>query len=100
MLVFGFSPSPMSTDYVSEARTAERQKRGRALAVSALGPLTVAGGLLWALWQPYRITLLAPRGQGFWNLVVEPPLLVILVGVLFQLVIVPSLLADLEDADR
>ena len=89
----------MSTDYVSEARTSER-KRGRALAVSVLGPLTVAGGLLWALWQPYRITLLDPGGQGFWNLVVEPPLLVILVGVLFQLLIVPSLLADLEDADE
>ena len=87
----------MSTDYVSEARTRE-QKRGRAIAVSLLGPLTVAGGLLWALWQPYRVTLLDPHGQGFWNLVVEPPLLVMLVGVLFQLLIVPSLLADLEDA--
>lgn len=90
----------MSTDYVSEARTAERQKRGRAIAVSLLGPLTVAGGLLWALWQPYRVTILSPDGQGFWNLVVEPPLLVVLVGVLFQLLIVPSLLRDLEDADE
>jgi hypothetical protein len=91
----------MSTDYVSEAQSRERPKRhGRAIAVSLLAPLTVTGGLLWALWQPYRITLLDPHGQGFWNLVVEPPLLVILVGVLFQLLIVPSLLADLEDADR
>jgi len=89
----------MSTDYVSEARTGERKtKRARAIGVSLLGPLTVAGGLLWALWQPYRITLLDPHGQGFWSLVVEPPLLAILVGVLFQLLIVPSLLADLEDA--
>jgi len=88
----------MSTEYVSEARTGER-KRGRAIAVSLLGPLTVALGLLWALWQPYRVTLLDPHGQGFWKLVVEPPLLVMLVGVLFQLLIVPSLLADLEDAD-
>ena len=90
----------MSTEYVSEARTRERPRRGRAIAVSLLAPLTVAGALVWALWQPYRITLLDPHGQGFWNLVVEPPLLVILVGVLFQLLIVPSLLADLEDADE
>ena len=90
----------MTTEFVSEARTSERQKRGRALAVSLLAPLTVAGGLLWALWQPYRITLLEPQGQGFWNLVVEPPLLVILVGVLFQLLLVPSLLSDLEEADE
>jgi hypothetical protein len=88
----------MTTHYVSEARSSER-KRGRAIAVSLLGPVTVAGGLVWALWQPYRVTLLDPHGQGFWNLVVEPPLLVMLVGVLFQLLIVPSLLADLEDAD-
>jgi hypothetical protein len=89
----------MSTDFVSEARTEERRRRrtGRAVAVSLLGPATAAGGLLWALWQPYRITLLDPHGQGFWNLVVEPPLLVILVGVLFQLVLLPTLLADLED---
>ena len=44
---------------------------------------------------PYRITLLHPHGQGVWNLVVEPPLLVILVGVLFQIVVVPALLEDL-----
>jgi hypothetical protein len=90
----------MTTDYVSEAQTRERPRRGRAIAVSLLAPVTVTGGLLWALWQPYRLTLLDPQGQGFWNLVVEPPLLVILVGVLFQLLIVPSLLADLEDAER
>jgi hypothetical protein len=92
----------MSTDFVSEAASREgrRRRTGRAIAVSLLGPLTVAGGLFWALWQPYRITLLNPYGQGFWNLVVEPPLLVILVGVLFQLLIVPSLLSDLEEADE
>ena len=92
----------MSTDFVSEAASRERRRRrtGRAIAVSLLGPLTVTGGLLWALWQPYRVTLLDPHGQGFWNLVVEPPLLIILVGVLFQLLVVPSLLSDLEEADE
>jgi ABC-type polysaccharide/polyol phosphate export permease len=48
--------------------------------------------------QPYRITLLHPHDQGFWWLVVEPPLLVILVGLLFQFLIVPGLLRDLDEA--
>jgi hypothetical protein len=77
-----------------KARTARRS--ARALAVSALGPLTIVGGLAWAFVQPYRITLLHPRGQGFWWLVVEPPLLVMLVGILFAVVVVPGLLEDLE----
>ena len=92
-------PPHVSTDYVSEARTEGGRKRrtARALAVSLVGPATAAGGILWALAQPYRITLLDPYGQGFWNLVVEPPILVVLVGVLFQLLLLPTLLADLED---
>jgi hypothetical protein len=57
------------------------------------------GGLVWAFVQPYRITLLHPHGQGFWWLVVEPPLLVMLVGILFALVVVPGLLEDLEAAE-
>ena len=77
-----------------KARTARRS--ARALAVSAIGPLTIVGGLVWAFVQPYRITLLHPRGQGFWWLVVEPPLLVMLVGFLFALVVLPGLLEDLE----
>ena len=48
--------------------------------------------------QPYRITLLDPAGHGFWSLAVQPPLLVILVGVLFHFVVAPGVLRDLEDA--
>jgi hypothetical protein len=77
-----------------KARTAHRTARARA--VAALGPLTVTAGLGWAFVQPYRITLLHPRGQGFWWLFVEPPLWVMAVGVLFALVVVPGLLEDLE----
>jgi hypothetical protein len=77
-----------------KARTAYRTARARA--VWALGPLTFAAGLGWAFLQPYRITLLHPRGQGFWWLFVEPPLWVMAVGVLFALVVVPGLLEDLE----
>jgi hypothetical protein len=49
--------------------------------------------------QPYRVTILHPQGQGFWWLAVEPPLLVILVGVLFGLVLAPGLLEDLQEED-
>jgi hypothetical protein len=59
----------------------------------------VLAGVLWAFVQPYRVTILHPRGQGFWWLAVEPPLLVILVGVLFGLVLAPGLLEDLQEED-
>jgi hypothetical protein len=68
----------------------------RARAVSALGPTTALCGVVWALLQPYRITLLHPRGEGFWWLAVQPPLLVIAVGLLFHLLVVPGLLEDLQ----
>jgi hypothetical protein len=71
----------------------------RARAVSTLGPLTVAAGIVWALLQPYRVTLIHPRGESFWWLVVEPPLLVIAVGLLFHLVVLPGLLDDLQQDD-
>jgi hypothetical protein len=66
--------------------------------VSALGPLTALAGAIWAIVQPYRVTLLDPHGQGFWWLFVEPPLLVIAVGLLFYFLVVPGLLDDLEEA--
>jgi hypothetical protein len=69
----------------------------RSLGVLALGPLTVVAGLVWALAQPYRITLLHPHDQGFWWLFSEPPLYVILVGVLFHLVVAPGVVEDLEE---
>lgn len=64
--------------------------------IRLLGPLTSLAGVLWALVQPYRITLLHPDGQGFWWLFSEPPLYVILVGLLFALLIAPGLIEDLE----
>ena len=51
-------------------------QRSRARADRLLGPLTVVAGIVWAILQPYRLTLLHPHGQGFWWLVIEPPLLV------------------------
>jgi hypothetical protein len=68
--------------------------------VSALGPLTALVGLIWALLQPYRVTLLDPDKHGFWYLAVQPPLLVILVGIVFHFWVVPGLLADLEEVEE
>ena len=82
----------------AEAQTRIRQSR-RNTAVSALGPLTALAGLIWALIQPYRITMLDPEGHSFWYLVVQPPLLVILVGAIFHFWVVPGLLADLEEVE-
>jgi hypothetical protein len=67
--------------------------------VLSLGPATVVGGLVWALLQPYRVTLFDPQGQSFWWLTVEPPLLVVLVGVIFHLVVARGLVRDLLDAE-
>jgi hypothetical protein len=87
-----------ATDYADVRREPRVRRSRRTLGVSALGPLTALGGLVWAFAQPHRITFLDPDGYGFWRLAVEPPLLVILVGLLFHLVITPGLLADLEEA--
>ena len=72
----------------------------RHTAVSALGPLTALVGLIWALVQPYRVTLLDPDKHGFWHLAVQPPLLVMLVGIVFHFWVVPGLLADLEEVEE
>jgi hypothetical protein len=69
----------------------------RARIVSTLGPVTALAGIVWALVQPYRITLLHPHGEPFWFLVIEPPLLVIAVGLFFHFIIAPGLLEDLEE---
>ncbi len=88
----------METPAVVTPILVERTRRsGRALAISALGPLTIVGALLWAIVQPYRLTLLHPRGQGFWALAVEPPLLVAVAAVVFWLVVARPLAADLEE---
>lgn len=79
---------------VSQSRT----RSARALAVLSLGPLTMLGGVAWAFLQPWRVTLLHPRGQGFWWLAVEPPLLVVAAGVVFA-VIATAIVHDLEEIE-
>ena len=87
----------MNAELVSELEV-PRHRTARARLVSVLGPLTALAGAIWAIVQPYRLTILHPHGQGFWWLFVEPPLLVIAVGLFFYFVIVPGLLDDLEEA--
>jgi hypothetical protein len=69
----------------------------RARAIGLLGPLTIAAGLIWAVIQPYRLTLLHPHHQGLWWLLGEPPLLVVAAGLFFSLVIARPLIEDLEE---
>jgi len=83
----------MNTTFVTEAA---QQHDVRAHTISFLGPLVAAAGIVWAILQPNRITLLHPRGQGFWWLAVEPPLLLVAAGIVFTLVVARPLLADLE----
>jgi hypothetical protein len=83
------TPIPAAVGYRSQ----------RARAIGLLGPLTVLVGVLWAIVQPWRLTLLHPHHQGFWWLAVEPPLLVAGAGIFFALAIARPLLADMEEHD-
>lgn len=87
----------MSTHIATEVTRPRTVRSARVRIMVSLGPVTVLAGLVWALVQPYRVTLLHPHGQGFWWLFVEPPLLVMLVGALFHLFVAPGLVEDLEE---
>jgi hypothetical protein len=88
------------SSHASSVSLAETRTRTRGTyVVSLLGPLTVAGGVVWAVLQPHRLTLLHPFHQGFWWLVIEPPLLVVAAGIIFAFVVARPLIADLEARD-
>jgi hypothetical protein len=93
----------MSAELARELQAAQEAPRAASLRVRlvlGIGPLTALVGLAWALVQPYRLTLLHPHGQGFWWLLSEPPLYVVLAGVLFRVLIAPSLVEDLQSEER
>jgi hypothetical protein len=72
-------------------------RRGlRVLAIEAIGPITVLGGIVWAIAQPYRVTFFYPDGKALWDWVVQPPLLAVVVGLLFALLVAPGLVEDVE----
>ena len=81
---------------IAQPYAARRSARARALRV--LGPLTVLAGVVWAIMQPWRVTLLHPMGQGFYWLLIEPPLIVIAVGICFWVFVGNALLEDLDAA--
>jgi hypothetical protein len=87
----------VNTQVATKAEPTRRTRSARALAVLSMGPLAVLAGIVWALLQPYRLTMLDPAGQGFWWLIAQPPLYVIAAGVFFHAVIAPGVVADLED---
>jgi hypothetical protein len=88
--------TPVARTYpATDARRVTR----RIQLVSFIGPATAAAGVIWTILQPYRVTLFHPRGQGFWWLVAEPPLIVIVVGLLFAVLVARPLIADLEASD-
>ena len=82
-----------------DERAAARETRvltWRPLVISLLGPITALAGVVWAIVQPYRVTLLHPHGESVWWLLVEPPLLVVVVGIAFHLFVARPLVEDLE----
>jgi hypothetical protein len=87
----------VNAELVSELKAPLQRAATRARIVSTIGPATALGGVVWALVQPYRVTLLHPRGQGFWWLFVEPPLFVIAVALFFHFAVVRGLLEDIEE---
>jgi len=87
----------------SFTRSKERRRTThapRVLAIEAIGPLTIVAGVVWAIAQPYRVAFIHRDGKGVYDYLVQPPLLVVVVGILFGLLVAPSLVRDLLEADE
>ena len=83
-----------------DARQGVAQRPWRVFAIQLLGPLTIVGGVVWAVAQPYRIVLLERDGQGIWDYLFQPPLLAVLVGLLFTFAIAPGIVEDVDRMER
>ena len=95
----------MSSEIATSIPREETQQRrarptSRAIAVQLLGPLTILGGIVWAIAQPYRIVLLDREGQSIYDYAFQSPLLVVLVGLVFTFVVAPGLVEDLAEEPR
>ncbi|HEX6490742.1 MAG TPA: hypothetical protein VF002_05155 [Gaiellaceae bacterium] len=88
----------MESQYATEAAARSRPSP-RVITIKLIGPLTMLAGVAWAFLQPYRLTFLHPGGKGFWWLLSEPPLYVVLVGLGFSLLVVPGVLDDLGEVE-
>ena len=83
-----------------ERRQGVLRRPSKSLAVQLIGPLTIVAGLVWAVAQPYRIVFLDRDGQGLYDYLFQPPLLVVAVGLVFTFVVAPGLVEDLEAVER
>ena len=70
----------------------------RMTAVAAIGPVTALVGVVWAVAQPYRLTLLNEDRAGLWDHLAQPPLLVVGVAAFFELFVARPLLRTLGGA--
>ena len=94
----------MSSEIATSIPREQRRQRvarrpSKALAVQLIGPLTIVAGLVWAVAQPYRIVFLDRAGQGLYDYLFQPPLLVVAVGLVFTFVVAPGLVEDLETVE-
>jgi len=93
--------SDVATGIPSEdTRRRAVRRPSRTLALQLLGPLTILGGLVWAVAQPYRVVVLDRDGRGLYDYLFQAPLLAIAVGVVFAVGIAPGLVEDLEATER
>ena len=83
--------------HITRDRVGTRVPTWRPTALATIGPLTVLGGAVWAIAQPYRLTLLNDTRGGLWDHVAQPPLLVIAIGLFFELVVARPLIRALRD---
>jgi hypothetical protein len=88
--------SEIATTIPREESKEIARRPARVLAIQLIGPLTIVAGFVWAVAQPYRIVLLDRAGHGVYDYLVQAPLLVVLVGLVFTLVVAPGLVEDLE----
>lgn len=70
------------------------------LAIQLIGPLTILGGVVWAVAQPYRISLAHTAEKSLYHVLVPGPLLVVLVGLAYAFVLAPGLMRDLREGER
>lgn len=92
--------SDVATSIPREGSPQAARRPWRPLAVQLLGPLTILGGLVWAVAQPYRIVLLDREGRGLYDYLLQAPLLAVVVGFVFTFAIAPGLVEDLEATER
>lgn len=85
----------MEVELVAE-RSAAARRLGRATAVQLLGPVTALAGIVWAVAQPYRLTIIDRAGHDLWDHLAQAPLLVVLVGLIFHVAVSRPLARELE----